>query len=282
METGITQRRNAQQRSGLDDAFLRNKTFFEDGARLSSAVLATHREGGGKLMYGWMADSPQNYGAGATTLWTETNINIADYLATANGGPYVDFSASPTSRLHILDAAWQEAGTEELFVWCWAKMSSSVGVIGTEVVISKYDTNANNRSWILYLTKGVAPSLNFQTDQTGAAVVVSTVASSISISADTWYFIAAYFEASTQLRIYTGLATDAVLTTDTRLVGVTASVFNGTAPLALGTAYNGAPGTTLYPWQGAIGISGSRFNTPTTSIDGYASRLFQMSKWFYQ
>lgn len=269
--------RNPENVRLLSSDFITRREFFLDGARLSSAVLATHAAGGGNLMYGWMADSCQNHGRGYLTAWTELNVAPADYAASTNGGPYVNFDGA-TEALYINDAAWQEAGTEELFVWHWCNPAAVAAVMA---VASKFDANGNNRSWALVYSNAV-PGFIFYTDATGLLGGLVAVQSTYgAATVDTWYFVAGYWQASTLQRVYVGAATDDTLTIDSLAVGVPASVFNGSAPLAIGTLFNAAP-VLSNVWDGLIGVGGARLNVPATNINAYAQRLFALTQRIYR
>lgn len=276
MPQGQKQQRNPELVRNLTTDFLTNERFFLDGARLLSATLATHAAGGGQLTYSWLADSSQNYGIGAATAWTQLNVTPADYFATAYGGPYVDLNGL-SEALYIPDAMWQEAVTEELFIWHWCNPANFAATIS---IASKYDTNGNNCSWRLIYDNATG---NFQFVVNGTGNPVNDVAVGVTYTetASVWYFVAGYFESATQIRAWVGKATDSALSSNSVVVGIPASVSNGTAPLAIGTSFNNAP-ILLNGWSGYIGIGSMRFNVPATDIDAYASRLFAMTQQLYQ
>lgn len=288
MPTGSKQVRNQEMESLLEPHFVKREEFYGDGARMLSAVLASHRAydgnqgAGGALIWGWMGDSVQCWGRGSTSQWTEGNVSNADYFATDYGGPYVDFDGS-TEQIGIADAAWQETGTEEYFVWMWCNPAS---VAATMTICAKYDINANNCSWRLILDP-TTPSFRFVVNATGNAVNDVVVTSTLTAVVDTWYFVAGYFLPSTLLRAFVGAATDATLTIDSNVAAIPASLFNGSAPLAIGTSHN-APPTMLNGWNGNIGIGHGRANVPAGTataypeINGHATRLFHQTRFFYR
>lgn len=269
-------KRDERAVDSLRPDFITRNEYFLSGARLVEAVLAEHRAGGGNLMYGWLADSPQNYGRGYLTAWTGVNIGPDDYGATANGGPYVDFDGA-TEAWYILDAVWQEAGTEELFGFHWAMPASP---IASGTMTSKLDANANNYSWQVALISGAPAVFRWLCNATGVPAASVTLSSTLPIIAGTWYFIAYYWQASTLMRLFVGAAADDALTVDSLTIGVPASLFNGTAPLAIGTAFNVAP-TLWVPFKGRIGVGNARLNTPAANVDAYAAWLFAETRLKY-
>lgn len=261
----------------LESDFCRWREFVADGARLLSAVQATHRQGGGQLMYGWMADSRQNYGTGYLTAWTELNVGPTDYFATANGGPYVNLDGV-TEALYINDAAWQEAGDKTLLVWQWCNLQSVAALM---VIASKMDNNLNNRSWSLYYDNTV-PDFRWLCNQTGSAANNVIVNSTYGLAtADTWYFVAGHIAPGATMDVWVGAATDSVLTHNQLAAGIPTPLFNGTAPLAMGTQFNNAP-TLAIPWDGYLGVGAGRIHVPVAATcAGLVTRLFHMTRWKY-
>jgi hypothetical protein len=278
MPTGNKQIRNDQMESLLAGSFTTRKEFMQDGARLLSAVKATHRQGGGDLRWGWMADSPALVGRAnaANQHFTENNITSADYFATTNGAPYVDFNGA-TEYLSAGDRTWAEVGTEEFFVWAWCNADTLT--TNDRIIVSKWGNGAGNRQWHLCWDVG---NTAFQFEVSNDGTAISAVTSSYTERTIEWYFVAGYYYINNAngLRIYVGEASDAVLTTDT--AASPATVFTGGAS-ALEIASENA-GTNL--WDGKIGIAAMRNNVPSgaafAGIDGYAARLFHLTRWFYQ
>jgi hypothetical protein len=284
----MPQIRNDQMEGLLGGAFTTRKEFVQDGARLLSAVKATHRAndggvwGGGQLVEGFMADSVQANGMAATAgVWTTLNLGIAGWLSTNRGGPYAMFT---NSALYIPDAAWQESGSANLFVWKWVLTGSTAS---SQTIESKYDTNGNQCSWRLWLNSA-GPAFSFTANAGGAPGGDVVVASSHAVVTSKWYFVAAFFLWSTLMRIFVAQSTDDVLRITNLSIGVPASLFNSSAPLTIGSSWNNAGALTqLNPWGGYIGVGNLRFNTPSgaspyAAPTAYATRLFQMTKWFYE
>jgi hypothetical protein len=268
-----SQIRNDQMEALLGGTFTTRDEFMGDGARLLSAVQATHREGGGMLVEGWMADSIFSFGHAAQAgHWTSAGVAQGDYFATADGGPYADLDGA-TEYLWIADAPWQEAVTLPIFTWRWVWLNS---LASSQCIVAKWLTSTANRSWKLWYNSA-AGAFEFVTNTTGAAAQDVPVTSTYAEAIDTWYFVGAYWLASTIQSIYVGAADDAVLTPTDLVAGVSASVFNGTAPLTQGA--NGNPANYL---NGKLGVGHTRFNVPQANVDGYAARLFQLTNIFYQ
>jgi len=279
------QERNGQMISVQTTDFTTRKEFIQSPAHLVAAVESQHRAydgtsgGGGPLMYGWMADREaiSSY-IGSQTL-TTANIAFSDFGSDVNGGPYVDLDGA-TEHLRIADAAWQEPLAEEFFVWHWAN-PAAIGSIMT--VASKWDINGNNVSW--RLTLNAAGNFVWTVSATGVPPGTSITTTKTSV-VDTWYFVAGYFYPNVIMRLFVGEAIDSGLTRTTSVGAIPASLFNGNAPLAIGTSFNNAP-TMLESWDGLIGIGGARMNTPPGPavnyeyVNGFAARLFHKTRWFY-
>lgn len=285
--TGNKQLRNDQMESLLAGSFVTRKEYMSDGARLLSAVLATHRAwdgsqgAGGTLLWGFMGDSTQNFGRSATTLWTLANISNACFHATPYGGPFVTLNSGSAQVLYVPDVAYREPGTTPFLVWHWCKMDS---LAADEAVVSMYETQANNCSFRLWLDSGT-PALSWTCNATGNVINDVTLPSSYAPATDTWYFVAGYFYASMLMRIYVGAATDVALTVDSLAVGVPAGIFDGLAFVTLGCSWIA---TNPQYFSGDIGVGHGRVNVPAGTaaaypeIDGHVSRLFHLTRWFYQ
>lgn len=289
MGTGNKQVRNDQMDELLKGTFTTRDEYVKDGARLLSAVKATHRArdntlgSGGQLIEGFMADSVQANGMAATAgVWTILNVGIADWWATFHGGPYGIFGGN--AALYINDAAWQEAGTYNLFVWKWVLLG---GVASSQTLESKYDTNLNQRSWRLWFDS-TGPAFSFTANAGGGAGGDVTVASTHAVQAFVWYFVAGFFAPPSLMRIFVGRYGASQLTIDDLAVGVPASVLDTDAPLTLGSSWaNFGTLTQLDPLAGYLGVGSLRFNVPegpgagNPTPSAYASRLFHLTRWFY-
>lgn len=268
--------RNSQMEQLLYGSMTTREEFVADGARLVSAVLATHRgtpvyPGGGNLIEGWLADSRQAYGE-AAPVWTTVNIGLTDYGAYRRGAPYVDLDGA-TEYYSIADAAWQEAGANHIFTWRWVRLST---LAANQTIIGKWDTTGGNwRSWKLWYST-VAGAFRFTTNATGLGAADVHATSSYAEVVDEWYFVAGYFQPGLRQRIYVGAPTDAALTMDEFVVGISASVFNGGAALTMGAS--GDPADYL---TGYISIGNTRFGPGYQGITAHAARLFNMTRWFY-
>lgn len=276
--TGVKQWQPDELIDILKGVFTTRKEFIEDGARLTSAILATHRQGGGDLRWGWLADSPALHGrANASNQHlTETAITAADYFATTNGGPYIDFDGA-TEYLSAGDRTWAEVGAEETLVWMWAKADTLAS--NDRIICSKWGAGAGHRQWHLYWDVGNG-AFQFEVSVDGTAI--SAVTSTYVEATTKWYFVAGYFYPSDAagLRIAVGEANDARLTIDSSVSP--ASIFTGgTSAFEIGSENVGSN-----KWDGGIGIGNMRMNVPAgtsfAGIDGYMSRLFQQTRWFYQ
>lgn len=274
MPQGQKQQRNPELVRNLTTDFLTNERFFWDGARLLSAILATHAAGGGDLRWGWMADSPALFGrANANNQHlTENNITAADYFATGYGGPYVDFNGT-NEYLSAGDRTWAEIGAEEALIWMWCNADTLAA--NDRIICSKWGAGAGHRQWHLYWDVGNgAFQFEVSVDGTAISAVTSTYMEAIS----NWYLVAGYFEPSAAdgLRIFVGNATDNDVTEDT--AAAPASVFTG----GMSAFEIGSENVGNNLWDGRIGIGNMRLNVPSTNITAYVRRLFGMTKEIYQ
>lgn len=263
------QKANAALVSLLEPFFTRRREFYGDGARLLSAVLTTHREGGGDLRWGWLADSLFLHGqaAAAGNALTGVNISSADYFATANGGPYAALDGA-TEYFDGGDRTWAEVGAEEFLVWQW--VNTGTVAAGPAGIVSKYG-GAGHRAWLLRRNAAA-----FQAYVSGDGTATVNVTSTHGVAVDTFYFTAFYFQPSTLLRIYVGAATDSALIIDSNVVGIPAAIFaGGTASFLMGVGGGGY-------WNGYLGPGFGRCNVPAAKVDGYVTRLFHLGRWFYE
>ena len=166
-----------------------------------------------------------------------------------------------------------------MLVWAWVYVDGTPA--GGETVASKWDVfGANDRSWRIYISAAPAPfNFVFQTSLTGI-VAAAAVTSTVAIVDDTWYFVAAYFEASTTQNIYVGAQGDIALTETVNGAGIPASLHNGAADLVLG-ALNIAGGRSNF-WDGYIGRAMGRGAVPSADIADHANMLFQSTRDFYE
>lgn len=271
---GQMQERNPDQVRLLSTDFITREEFFADEARILSAVLMMQQGGGSNLRWGWLGDSDQLFGeANTSSPMGSTGISSADYFATNNGGPYVDFNGT-TEYFSEADNAWQEPTTRRFLVWTWANIDNYTGDM---TIASKWDASTNERAWRLWFNNA-AGVFTFSTSVDGTAVV--SVASTYTESLDTWYFVAGWFVPSTRLRIYVAAATELALTQDTNAVATPASIFNGTEDFMIGASDNGAGATDL--WDGSLGIQAGRLDIPNADVDAYVTKLFGLTRYFYQ
>jgi len=267
------QDRNAEMVENLVQDFPTRNEYAQSGARLSDVMMWLNRDGGGSLMWAHDAQGAACYGGGSLSQWTQNNVTFANYAAVAGrGGPYVTLDGV-NQYLSIANQAWQQAGAFSLLVWAWCYPTD---LTNSRTLAAKYVWATNNRSWTLRYD---FPSTDFLwlCNQTGPAggnvTITSTYAAAV---VDTWYFVAGYFEPSTQMKVYVGASTDPSLTITTLTVGVPALLFPSIAPLTLGA--DGNPSTYFI---GREGIGLARVNVPAANINSHVTRLFQATRWFY-
>ena len=145
-----------------------------------------------------------------------------------------------------------------------------------------YDINGNNCSWRLYWDDA-AGAYTFAVNNTGNPANDIIVASTHAVDHTKWMFVGGFYHPSTTHRIYVAYAEETELSTDDNAVGIPAALFNGTSPLAVGSAFNNAV-TVHEPFDGDISIGNMRIRTTATAattIDAYFNRPFQITRRFY-
>lgn len=229
---------------------------------------------GGQLMYGWLGNSRQAFGqAAATGIFTETNVGADDYMATSEWAPYVDLDGA-SEYLTIADAAWQEVGSNPLFVWHWVYTDTTGTTYRT---ITGKLLGPSDISWGLQV-RDTPVAWMFLVNNGGTTATNVMVESSHAVGAGAWHFVAGYYRGvSGLLRIYVGEASETALTIDSLTTGVPASVYNGSADLRIGA--NSDPGQY---WDGGISAGAAWLRLPEATIDDYATWLFESTKAIYQ
>ena len=160
--------------------------------------------------------------------------NLVPYVDLDGVGDYVD--RADETDLDIL-------GTETIFPaairgltyvgWYWL---NNPAALATQVPMFK-GTNAAG-TFAYWLTKlNTGPDMAFRVSVDGTAV--TSVTSTVSLVANTWYFIAGRFIPSTSLDIYINT------TLTSNAVAIPASIFNSAQPFAIGGIGGASPGVYL-------------------------------------
>lgn len=166
--------------------------------------------------------------AGAGTI--KTNVydnNIVPYAQYDQSG-----SAYSSRADHALfditgNEAWVDSSYHGLTMGGWWQVSN----LGTnETQMSKWA--GVEKSYRLYV--GASSVLNFTLSIDGSADTTN-LATTFTVPADTWFYAAAWWHPSTEMRIYYGLAGDSDLTMENTTTSVTATIFNGTTDFSLGS-----------------------------------------------
>jgi hypothetical protein len=264
-----TQLRNDQNIDLLSADFVTRNEFYQNGARLQNSVNTLLRDGGGRQRWGWLATSPQLFGAAAPTTLTETNIDDTNYKATSNGAPCVDFNGSN----EILNAGvvnWSKPTSNTFLNWVWVNIDATTGaqqyIYGTWV--------GGNYEWLLVYNQGTG---KFRAQVRSGVPSTILIDSTHAFSFDTWYFVGMYYQPSTLLRIYVGDTSDTSLTITSNTTSIPASITSTGGAFTIGGS--SALGNLL---NGFISISSGWCNVPATNIDEYATRIFHETRWFYQ
>jgi len=270
---------NAEHNDNQLAAFLGRNEFHRNSVQLADSFKWLNKSGGGTLLWGLDGQSSRNYGEGYLTAWTPNAIVYGDYHARTNGGPLVNLSATAAAEyFSIADGpAWQEAGSEEFFLWFWCLMGTIQAADMT--IAAKYDDVAGNlRSWWLGYDVS-ATSFSFICNSTGLVGGDVTVASTHTVVNNNAYFVCGYFNPSTSMQISVAEASETTVTLTTITSGVPASLFDGAPGAALTIGASGVPDRW---WDGGIGTGIARANVPSGSIRDHMTRLFASGRYFYQ
>jgi len=273
------QKRNPDAVGLLSADLLSADEFNYSGIHILTIARSMHRDGGGRLMLGWLGDNGMLYTPGGSVVMNEISVADANYAATINGGPYVALDGA-NDFLILNDAAWQEPGANTFLVWTWFRFSAVMA--NFQICVGKYDGGVNC-SWMLYW-HNVSQLFAFLTNQTGNFANNVIVQTTHTVAPNTWYFAAGYFQPSTLMRIYVGEPNDAALTIDSLAVGIPASCFNGVADLCIGGVWFGGIWPAGWPgwfWNGRLGLIHARTNVPAATVDSYVTRAFHLTRRLY-
>lgn len=128
--------------------------------------------------------------------------------------------------------------------------------------IGKWTTTGNQRSYLIFQTNDSPPIIRAVMSNAGAATEATALGSAITLN--TWFFAAARFTPSTELKLWINKST----TSDT--TAVPASIFNSSAPFQVG-AYNA--GATNVANQAAL-----CFLCASAVSDAHISALYENSR----
>lgn len=221
--------------------------------------------GGGRRRWVWDACGPQMLTAAGLVGLTETSLSDVDYSATGHGAPCVSLDGA-NDYLSIADAAWQEAGANNLALAIWVNVS---GLGALNCILAKDDIGAN-RSWLLSTASG-SGVFSFGVWNSGLSTFVGAN-STVAISTGVWYFIACQYVPSTRVRLYVGAATAAALTRNSTGTNIPASLADSGAAFAIGASSAGS-----FLFNGSIGMMCGWVGGPL-NLDGWANYVFQHTK----
>lgn len=244
------------------------------GWQLSSAIeMECWPAAGGML--GWSCDARSREGRGEQAAngapWVHGGtLTAGDYFATTNGGPYIALNSAANDYLSIADAAWQEQATwgTTMAGFCW--VSTSTIAAGQGSICGKYGA-AGSRSWNMF--RGTA-NLNFTCSQD--CTNTTNVAIANAFTANVFTFCGYFYNPSTLMQVWSGLATASVLSTNTNAVGVPAALCN------TGTALNYGANNAANFFSDKLGIYTHVWNMPAANVANWMTRNFQLTRWFYQ
>ena len=163
----------------------------------------------------------------------------SDYLAK---GSHAAFDITATEG-YVQTSRQGVAVTDRQGLTLVAWVHSDVGNIGAAVV-SKWEDNSNNRSYLLNV--GVAGDYNFNISSLGTAATTVTVATGVALTQDTWTFLCGTFRPGSSIDLWVN---------DTRYTQATAlaAIFASTVNFYVGRRDTGAA---TVDWDGYISIVG--------------------------
>lgn len=146
--------------------------------------------------------------------------------ATGKIGDGADFEKTNDEYLDITDAS--QTGLDisgDMSICGWLKLET---VGATQMIVSKWNSGTNNRSYLFWLDTG--NKLNFKVSNDGAEPTATTGVSSTALSSTaTWYFVGVTYDASAgTCQFYYNGSTDGTGT------GLETSIYNGTSKFILG------------------------------------------------
>ena len=106
-----------------------------------------------------------------------------------------------------------------------------------EGLMAKWNASGSQKAYRLYVDSGSA-FLNFTISSDGSTNS-SNLATSFVVTTDTWFYCVAWWNPSTEMRIYYGLQGDADLTMENTTTSVAATIFNSSDIFAIGSMNGG-------------------------------------------
>jgi len=210
---------------------------------------------------------------------TYTSSSGWPHYGQAGLAPYVDLNGALTFLWRADEAGLDITGTEAyvetarmgLTMGCWVYPRL---VATQQCVMGKWNTTSNQRSYNLQLLAGNV----FQADvsSAGTAGTVRSVASTVAVSVNNWYFVCLAFNPSARLAINVNGTVIAVTSS------VPASIHPGTARFTIGPCNDGA----LLPLTGRVSLA---FLTcmyyeetaPTPVTDRVSQAIFQHTRGLF-
>ena len=176
---------------------------------------------------------------------SNTNTVTADYDGIT---PYTQYTSGSANRLVRADEAGLDIlgtevyiGTKGLTVGGWFYFDLVPAI--AEAMISKYDTNANQRSWFLQRRNTGFPQLAVSSDGTGANTF-SAISTEITLQ-NSWSYVVGRYTPSSELAIFVNGTKDINTTT------IPAAIFNSTAQLA----FSGISATPIQLYSGRTSMA---------------------------
>jgi hypothetical protein len=194
---------------------------------------------------------------GLVGLWPHADRDVSGYDNSLSGQgtvktiqydnnivPYAQYDQAGSAYASVTDAAiWDITGTETyvgsgslgLTMGGWWQVSN---LGANETLMSKWA--GVQKSYRMYVS--TTSFINFTISVNGSADT-SNLAMTSAVTADTWFYAVAWYNPSTEMRIYYGLADDADLTMENTTLAVSASAFSGSTDFSLGSMGSGAGAT---------------------------------------
>ncbi len=195
---------------------------------------------------------------GLIGLWPHADRDLSGYTNTCTGSgtvktnvydnnivPYAQFDISGSAYTFHADSAlfditgdegWVDSSYHGLTMGGWWQISN-LGVTN-EGLMAKFNAAGNQKAYRLYV--GSASSLINFTISSDGSTNSNNLATSFSPTNDTWFYCVAWWNPSTEMRIYYGLQGDADLTMENTTASVAATIFNSSDIFSIGAMHAGS------------------------------------------
>lgn len=233
-------------------------------------VLGWNGGGGGSLQFSWLANHDTVLsGEGMSTSLDTHGIEPQNYVLSDYGGYWVALNGT-NEWFGGSDDRFAEPDDDEFlgFIYC-----APDNITSDRVIICKADSSGD-REWRVRIK--AAGAFEFSVSDTGAAWD-ERVTCSLALTVDHAYFVAWYYEPSTQIAIWAQDANEIELPdADIEVATVPADIDGTNGGFAIGSYGDGGD-----YFDGKIGAGAFWFGVPSGSEADYVRFLFHLTRPFY-